>query len=217
MAKSYRNDQECAWDHNSWHKNAQNHALCNSIQHLQVSNPIWFFNSVHLRSMRLVKFLSLVYLLFLCLESTGQDCNVKNKIRPDGSIYFFIDPVLFFNTPENKIYGGVVTDKEDYFLALSPFPFPQKSKGNKLNQDLLITLSNQKEYNLEHFDSQYIDDTALHIFYLIGKPVLSEFKEHDIESVKLNMGPEKGTQTFQFRLHKSALREQLICLSAKKN
>jgi len=166
--------------------------------------------------MRYFKFLSLAFTLFLCLESVGQDCNIKNKMRPDGSIYYFMDPVLFFNTTENQIYGGVVTDKESYFLTLTPRPFPPKSKGNKLNKDLFITLSNQKEFKLDHFDSQYIDDTTLVIFYLIGKDALPEFRDQDIESVKLDLGTDKGVQTYQFRLHKSALKQQLVCLSDQK-
>ena len=138
-------------------------------------------------------------------------------MRPDGSILYFMDPVLFFNTPDNKIYGGVTTDKESYMLALTPFPFPPKSKENKLDQPLFVTLSSQKEFKLEQYDSQYLQDTALLLMYIIDKKALPDFREFDIESVKLNMGAEKGAQTYQFRLHKSALKEQLICFSTKKN
>jgi hypothetical protein len=147
----------------------------------------------------------------------GQDCNVKNKMRPDGSIYYYMDPVLFFNTSESKIYGGVSTDKETYFITLFPQPFPPKSKGNKLTQDILISLSNGKEFKLAHYDSQYLSDTLLVIFYQISKDALPDFREFDIETLKLDIGSDKGAQTYQFRLYKSALREQLACLTDKKN
>jgi hypothetical protein len=167
--------------------------------------------------MRFSKFLLGVVVLLISSIARGQDCSVKNKMRPDGSIYYFMDPVLFFNTAENKIYGGVMTDKESYFLTITPRPFPPKSKKDKLDQDLLITLSDGKEYKLEHYDSQYIEDTTLVISYVIGKDALPAFREQDIETVKFNMGKEKGEQTFQFRLHKSALKQQILCLTDKKN
>ena len=35
-----------------------------------------------------------------------------------------------------SLKGGIVTDKENYFLELHPVPFPEKPKGNKLKKDL---------------------------------------------------------------------------------
>ena len=166
----------------------------------------------------MLRILPLLFLILLFSVSIkGQDCQVKNKMRPDGSILYFINPVLFFNSTENQIYGNVMTDKEVYFLGVFPKPFPPKSKENKLDNDLLVTLSNGKEFKLGHFDSQYISDTVLVLMFEISKDALPEFRQNDIETVKLNIEPVKGAQTFQFRLHKSALKEQLNCLSDKKN
>ena len=152
-------------------------------------------------------------LLCLSLVSFAQDsCEILQKMNPDGSKYYFIGATRFFWTTEKQLKGGVITDEENYFLSLMPWPFPAKPAGSKIKGDLNLTLANGQSYILEHYDSRYMEaDTVLMITYLIGKKQLDDFLKFDIEQASVIM--EKGTEPriYNFRLHKSAVREQLAC------
>jgi hypothetical protein len=160
---------------------------------------------------------SIVAGLLLISAASFAQCDIKNKIYSDGSMFYYIEPVNFYWTESKDLKGGVVTDKENYYLALQPSPFPEKSIGNDLKEDLEIKLSNDSIYHLEHFDSRYIEhDTVFQMLYLIDKKEIDAFLNNEAISVKMNMGGTEGIRNYVFKLHKSAIREQLACFLQEK-
>jgi hypothetical protein len=98
-----------------------------------------------------------------------------------------------------------------------PLPFPPKPAGQKLKKDLKMTLSDGKSYSLEHFDTRYIDkDTVMQMLFLIKKDDLNNLLNLQVVDVTLDMMDTEGTRTYTFKLHKSALKEQLDCFLRKK-
>ena len=139
-------------------------------------------------------------------------CEIKNRIYPDGSMLYYIDPVNFYWTESKELKGGVVTDKDNFFLALEPLPFAGKDEGRKYKDDLEMKLANDSVYYLEHFDTRYMDhDTVMQLLYLIDKENIEAFLNFEAISVKINMGGEEGPRSYFFKLHKKALQEQLAC------
>jgi hypothetical protein len=163
------------------------------------------------------------YLLFFCFAAgffvsteLSAQCEIRNKVRPDGSMYYYLAPVLFFQTAEKQLQGGVLTDNESFYIYLLPVPFPPKPTGSKLKSDLQLKLSNQKAYTLKHFDTNYINgDTSLQMIYLIDKKDLEDFKNFDIEQVTLNMGAQESNREYFFKLHRKAIKDELSCLKEK--
>lgn len=150
-------------------------------------------------------------MMFLVAPAFSQ-CNILNQLYPDGSMYYYIEPVNFYWTKAKSLKGGIETDKENYFLELQPVPFPEKDQGKKLRDDLEMNLSNGNIYHLKHFDTRYLDnDTAMQLLYFIDKEKLNDFLNLEVVSVKINMKGTEGVRTYVFKLHKSALREQLSC------
>jgi hypothetical protein len=149
--------------------------------------------------------------ILISVASLAQ-CEIKNRIYPDGSMLFYMEPVNFYWTESKALKGGVVTDKESYYLALQPSPFPEKDQGHKLKADLEMKLGNDSIYHLEHFDTRYMEhDTVMQLLYLIDKKHIEAFLNFEAISVKINMGAEEGDRTYIFKLHKAALQEQLSC------
>jgi len=139
-------------------------------------------------------------------------CEIRNRIYPDGTMLYNIEPVNFYWTKSKSLKGGVVTDKENYYLQLQPSPFPEKSHGKKLKDDLELKLSNDSVYRLEHFDTRYLDhDTVMQLLYLIDRKKLEDLINFEAISVKINMQGTEGIRTYVFMLHKSAIQEQLSC------
>ncbi len=160
--------------------------------------------------------------MIMVSQTTDRQCEILHRIYPDGSMFYYIEPVNFYWTKSKDLKGGIETDKENFFLALQPQPFPEKPDGRKLKDDLEVKLSNDSIYRLEHFDTRYLDhDTVMQLLYLIDKKKLDDFFNHEVISVKINMQDTTGIRTYVFKLHKSALREQLDCLmkeqTSKKN
>jgi hypothetical protein len=157
-------------------------------------------------------------LLFMALSASAQ-CEIRHHLYPDGSMFYYIEPVNFYWTKSKELKGGIETDRENYYLELQPAPFPEKHEGKKLKDDLELKLSNDSVYRLEHFDTRYLDhDTVMQLLYLIDRKKLEEFQHFDVISVKINMQGNEGVRTYVFKLHKSALREQLTCfLKEQKN
>ena len=151
---------------------------------------------------------------FLCVSiSALSQCEILHRLYSDGSMLYYIEPVNFYWTSSKELKGGVVTDKENYYIALQPSPFPEKPRGNKLKDDLELRLSNDSVYRMEHFDTRYLDrDTVMQLLYLIDRKVLKDFYTFEAISAKINMGGTEGIRTYVFKLHKSAIREQLNCL-----
>jgi hypothetical protein len=160
------------------------------------------------------------YLLLLGLLTpllpTFSQCDIKNRVSPNGSMLYYMEPVNFYWTKAKSLSGCIVTDKEDYFLELYPVPFPEKPLGKKLKKELNIKLSNGKSYKLLHFDTRYVEnDTMMEMLYLINKKELNDFLNFEVNDAGIDMG-EEGIRTYIFKLHKSALKEQMACFFKEK-
>jgi hypothetical protein len=144
--------------------------------------------------------------------SVFPQCEILNRVSPDGSMYYYMEPVNFYWTNAKSLKGCIVTDKESYFLELYPIPFPEKSVGKKLKEDLELKLSDSKSYKLKHFDTRYVDnDTVMEMLYLIEKKDVDNLINLEVIEAKINMMGKEGIRTYVFKLHKSALKEQLAC------
>ncbi len=156
--------------------------------------------------------LTVFFLSMLTTPLFAQCDGVTQRVRPDGSLFYYLPSMRFYWTEVKQLHGEIITDKEDYYLGLEPSPFPEKSKGEKFNKKLSVKLSNGDSTQLEQFDARYVqNDSSLVLIYLIKKDQLDLFLNNDINQVKINMGKEEGIRTYNFKLHKSALREQLAC------
>jgi hypothetical protein len=150
-------------------------------------------------------------LLLFSLVSFSQ-CEILNRVSPDGSMIYYIEPVNFYWTKAKSLTGGIVTDKESYFLELLPVPFPEKPAGEKLKDDLQLKLSDGKTYTLEHYDSRYLHkDTVMKLVYLIKKQDIDLLLNFEVTEAAINMKGDEGIRTYVFKLHKDALKEQLDC------
>jgi len=140
-----------------------------------------------------------------------QPCEIKHRLGTDGTLYYYIEPERFYWTSEKQLEGGLVTDKEHYFLVLQPYPFPFKKSSEKLTDSLEVNLSNNKNYRLENYYVHFHkEDSLLRMMYLIPKQMLDDFRDYEINAVKINMGKE-GIREYDFKLHKDALKEHLAC------
>jgi hypothetical protein len=150
--------------------------------------------------------------LLISTEAMFPQCEILNRVSPDGSMMYFMEPVNFYWTSAKSLKGCIVTDKENYFLELRPLPFPPKPEGRKLKGDLEMTLSDGKLYALKHFDTRYVeDDTVMEILYLINKEDQDNMLNLEVVEVKMDMKDNEGPRSYVFKLHKSALKEQLAC------
>jgi hypothetical protein len=144
-------------------------------------------------------------------------CEIRHRLYPDGTMLYYMEPVNFYWTQAKNLKGGIVTDMENYYLELLPSPFPEKPAGNKLKDDLEMKLSNDSIYKLEHFDTRYLEhDTVMQLLYLIDGKMLDELEKFEVVSVKINMKGTEGVRTYVFKLHKSAIQEQLTCFRNEK-
>ena len=158
-----------------------------------------------------MKTIILFVLMSVSLQSFSQ-CEILNRLLPDETMLYYMQPVVFYWTSAKELKGCVVTDKENYFVGLRPRPFPDKSQGNKLKEDLEIKLANDKIYRLSHYDTRYTEnDTVVELLYLIDKKELDDFLNFEVLSAKINMKGDEGMRTYVFKLHKKALMEQLAC------
>jgi hypothetical protein len=158
-----------------------------------------------------MKNILLLGFIAISLSSFSQ-CEIQNRLFPDGTMMYYMDPVVFYWTKTKELKGNVVTDKENYFVGLQPVPFPEKPQGNKLKNDLELKLSNNKIYRLRHYDTQYIkNDTLMQLLYLIDKKDLNDLLNFEATEVKIDMEGVEGIRTYVFKLHKRALQEQLAC------
>lgn len=149
---------------------------------------------------------------FILSISSYSQCEILNRVSPDGSMQYYIEPVNFYRTNAKSLKGGIVTDKENYFLELQPVPFPAKPEGRKLKRELTVKLSDGKSYTLEHFDTRYMkNDTVMEILYLIQKEDIGKLLNSEVNEVSIDMMGTEGIRTYVFKLHKSSLKEQLAC------
>ncbi len=144
-------------------------------------------------------------------------CEVKNRIGADQTMYYYIKSELFYYTEVKSLKGNMTTDKQNYFLRLSPKPFPSKEEKKDLDHSIKIVLTNDSAIVLENFDVEYRSrDTSLSLMYLIPDKLLSLFMEHDVKSLTIDLGDQNGERHYVFVLHKATLREQLNCLKELK-
>ena len=139
-------------------------------------------------------------------------CQILNRVSPDGSMQYFMEPVNFYWTSAKSLKGCIVTDKENYFLELHPVPFPEKPDGNKLKKELVLKLSDGNTYALQHYDTRYAEnDTVMEMLYLIDKEDMNNLLNLEVLEAKIDMMGDEGIRSYMFKLHKSALKEQLAC------
>jgi len=151
-------------------------------------------------------------LLLSAPVSAFSQCNVLNRVSPDGSMQYYMEPVNFYWTSTKSLKGDIVTDKDNYFLELQPVPFPEKAEGRKLKKPLKMKLADGNTYDLKHFDTRYIEnDTIMEMLYLIDKEDIDKLLNYEVIEVNIDMMGEEGVRTYEFKLHKSALKEQLDC------
>jgi hypothetical protein len=161
---------------------------------------------------------ALILGFFAFSAAVFSQCEIKYRVYPNGMMQYYMEPVNFYWTRQKSLRGCIVTDKENYFLALMPLPFPPKPDGKKLKNDLKMNLSDGNSYSLEYFDTDYIDkDTVMQMMFLIKKEDLDHLLTLQVVDVTLDMKGTEGMRTYTFKLHKSALKEQLECLFKKKD
>jgi hypothetical protein len=167
----------------------------------------------------MVKYLKTILLIagfFVLSIHTFSQCEIKYRVYPDGMMWYYMEPVNFYWTKTKSLRGCIVTDKENYFLALMPLPFPPKPAGQKLKSDITMTLSDGHSYSLKHYDSHYIEkDTVLRMLFLINQDDVEVLLKQQIADVTLDMMGTEGLRTYTFKLHKTALKEQLECFLKK--
>jgi len=150
-------------------------------------------------------------LLLLSATSFSQ-CEILHRMSPDGSMQYYMQPVNFYWTETKSLEGCIVTDRENYFLLLRPLPYPEKPAGNKLKEDLVLIMANDTAYILKHFDTRYIEnDTVMAMLFLIDQKDMDIMTKFEVREAKIDMKGEEGVRSYQFKLHKMALKDQLAC------
>ncbi|MEI8075039.1 MAG: hypothetical protein WCH78_09840, partial [Bacteroidota bacterium] len=87
------------------------------------------------------KLIPIVVFLFFVNSSTDAQCKIEQNKFPDGTMYLETEPSLMYQTSKKKLVEKLSTDKENYFVAISPTPFPLKPAGKKVKKDLIVFLS----------------------------------------------------------------------------
>lgn len=162
-----------------------------------------------------MKFLVLFLCFFVHAKGNAQ-CEVKNRVQADGSMIYYFEPAVFYTTKSKSLKINIVTDKEHYFVALQPTPFPEKREGKKIKDDLIIHLADSKTYKLAHYDTQYRrNDSIMQVLYLIDDKDLEAFSNYEAVSAEINMQGTEFMRSYNFKLHKNAIVEQLKCFLKK--
>jgi len=157
-----------------------------------------------------------IAVILLSVSALAQ-CEILNRLSPDGTMIYYIEPVNFYWTQSKSLKGGVVTDNETFYLGLQPFPFPDKATVKKMKDDLELKLSNDSVYVFQHFDTRYLKhDSVLQLLYLLDKKDLDDLLKFQAVSARINMQGSEGVRTYVFKLHKDAIQEQLSCLQNEK-
>lgn len=152
---------------------------------------------------------------FWCSKVIAQ-CDVKNKLSADGSMMYYFEPAVFYTTQAKSLKINVLTDKEHYFIALQPTPFPPKKEGKKIKGDLIMHLSDNNVYKLSHYDTQYMDnDSIMQVLYLINENDLASFSKNEAISAEIKMEGTEFIREYKFKLHKDAIIKQLNCFLKK--
>lgn len=156
--------------------------------------------------------LVIVFLVLLISSKMIAQCEVKNKVLADGTMIYYFEPAVFYFTKSKSLKINIVTDKEHYFIALQPTPFPPKKDGKKIKEDLIIHLADQKQYKVTHFDTQYRqNDSVMQVLYLIDDNDIEAFSKLEAILAEINMEGTEFVRSYNFKLHKDAIIEQLNC------
>ncbi|MBS7255387.1 hypothetical protein KHA98_15545 [Flavobacterium branchiicola] len=165
--------------------------------------------------MRNLILLGLIFFGLMSLEAFAQ-CDIKNRVSADGSMMYYFDPAVFYTTKSKSLKINVLTDKEHYYIALQPTPFPSKKEGKKIKDDLIIHLADNKVYKLSHYDTQYMNnDSIMQILYLIDDKDLESFSKFEALVAEIRLEGTEFVRDYNFKLHKDAILEQLICFLKK--
>ncbi|WP_246611361.1 hypothetical protein [Flavobacterium quisquiliarum] len=153
-----------------------------------------------------------LFLIFIFNYNAVAQCEIKNRVQADGSMLYYFEPEVFYSTKSKSLKINIVTDKEHYFVALQPTPFPDKKTGKKIKDDLIIQLADNNTYKLAHYDTQYRrNDSIMQVLYLIDDKDISAFSNYEAVTAEINMAGTEFVRKYNFKLHKNAIREQLIC------
>jgi len=164
-----------------------------------------------------IKFLVLFFYFVFSAKANAQ-CEIKNRVQADGSMAYYFEPAVFYATKSKSLKINIVTDKEHYFIALQPTPFPEKKIGKKIKEDLLILLADNKTYKLTHYDTQYRrNDSIMQVLYLIGEKDVDAFSKYEAVTAEINMQGTEFVRSYNFKLHKNAIVEQLNCFLKKED
>ena len=165
-----------------------------------------------------MKKISFLIVVFLAIANSTMhaQCDIRNKILADGTMVYYFDPAVFYTTKSKSLKINIVTDKEHYFIALQPNPFPVKKEGKKIKDDLIIQLADKKEYKLPHYDTQYMrNDSIMQVLYLMDDKDVEAFSKFEALVAKINMRGTEFIRDYNFKLHKDAIMEQLNCFLKK--
>lgn len=162
--------------------------------------------------MKKINFLILLLSIVFSVETFAQ-CEIKNRVLADGSMIYFFEPSTFYSTKSKSLKINIVTDKEHYFVALQPTPFPEKKIGKNIKDDLLINLSDNNTYKLAHYDTQYrSNDSIMQVLYLIDDKDIDAFSNFEAVTAEINMKGTEFVRSYTFKLHRDAILQQLNCI-----
>ncbi|CAM3678650.1 hypothetical protein [Flavobacterium chungbukense] len=165
--------------------------------------------------MKKIVFLTLFLFLGFCINGVAQ-CEIKNRVLGDGSMIYYFEPSAFYTTKSKSLKINIVTDKEHYFVSLQPTPFPEKKVGKQIKDDLIIHLADNKIYKLAHYDTQYRrNDSIMQVLYLIDEKDMDAFSKYEAVTAEINMKGTEFVRSYNFKLHKNAIVEQLNCFLKK--
>lgn len=159
---------------------------------------------------------ALVLGFFAFSMTVFSQCEIKYRVFRDGMMQYYMEPVNFYWTNTKSLKGCIVTDKENYFIELHPVPVPEKKEGKKLKKDLNLKMSDGITYDIKHYDTRYVeDDSVMEMLFLIDKEDIDRLLNLEVVEAKIDMMGTEGIRTYVFKLHKTALKEQLACFLKK--
>lgn len=159
-----------------------------------------------------------MFFLVLLAPKVFAQCEIKNRVLADGTMMYYFEPENFYTTKSKSLKINIVTDKEHYFIALQPTPFPEKKIGKKIKDDLVIHLADNKQYKLAHYDTQYRhNDSVMQVLYLIDEKDIKAFSKFEATVAEINMKGTEFVRDYTFKLHKDAIVRQLACFLKEDN
>ncbi len=148
-----------------------------------------------------------------CALSSSAQCEIQNRMRPDGTMFYHAPLTLLYKTSDIELHGNLVTDKESYFLRLTPVQSPPFKSKDVVKKDLLVKLQNDSLYALKYFDSWYgRKDSLFNVLYLFSKDQLNSFLNNNIQSFNITIG--KTERILIFKLHPDIIKAQFACFKS---